>query len=455
LLHGQFLSCFTSILIDTKALSTHMKRREYYKEIGNGNIHCLQDVPARFAKDKSFTIKAVQCNGLALQYAGLKFQNDFQVVLEAVKNDGNALQYASMTLRNDKRIVLEAVSRQGKSLVYASGSLNSDKNFVLEAIKQNPRALQYVSVALQSDKQVVLAAVQQNSSTLEYASETLCDDEEVVLTALKQNGTAILHCSNRLKGMKRVALEAVKQCGATLNMLYSIHQRDDDIVLTALETRWNALTFVPYDLCSNKEFILKALRHVNQGYPTIIPEAAVIRIILKRKSDILAQVCGDLLGDKDIILEALTYRDIFPYKNNKHETSRQEYLVKQWQSHIAKHENTTDIITILHFIGKGIKYAHYSLETDKQFLLEVIKRNPYIIMSLYTHMVSDMDILALAFQHIKEYKGYIMNSLSLQNYFVKENRAALIQLQLQGLGKSRLVPSYAPVCHNVTIQFTH
>lgn len=93
----------------------------------------LTRLPQDYRKERCIVLRAVQANGLALEFAGEQFQQDWRVVLAAVKQDGEALQYAAPELRADKEVVLAAVSCKGSALRYADKSLKSDKEILLQA----------------------------------------------------------------------------------------------------------------------------------------------------------------------------------------------------------------------------------------------------------------------------------------------------------------------------------
>ena len=52
---------------------------------------------------KDAVMKAVQQNGMNLQYASEKLRNNKNITLAAIRQDGAALEYASEKLRNNKK----------------------------------------------------------------------------------------------------------------------------------------------------------------------------------------------------------------------------------------------------------------------------------------------------------------------------------------------------------------
>ena len=77
--------------------------------------------------EREKTLKKVQHNGYALEYAGDEFKNDKEIILKAVQKYGGTLRYASNELKNDKEILLKAVQQYGYALCWARVELQNDK----------------------------------------------------------------------------------------------------------------------------------------------------------------------------------------------------------------------------------------------------------------------------------------------------------------------------------------
>ena len=159
------------------------------------------------ALSESETIRNVEYNSMALEYAPEALRGKESVVLAAVKqsgdsiardghDDGAALQYASKALRGKESVVLAAVEQYGMALKYASKALRRTESVVLAAVKQDSDAVLCASEALLGKESVVLAAVEQDGMLLEWASEALRGQKSVVLAAVKQDGRALAFVDN-------------------------------------------------------------------------------------------------------------------------------------------------------------------------------------------------------------------------------------------------------------------
>ena len=171
--------------------------------------------------DKSFVMKMLEINGLALNYASLDLSNDREVVLAAINQNPAALEYASPELRGDRELVIAATRKAAETyrsiLWLASPELQDDKELALIAIKAHETggyALSQVSPRLQDDKDVVLAAINQLNcaAVFRYASKRLRADREVVLAAIEADHENFLKVSDQsLWGDKEIALAAVSK----------------------------------------------------------------------------------------------------------------------------------------------------------------------------------------------------------------------------------------------------
>eukprot|EP00754_Rhynchopus_humris_P031208 Rhum_TRINITY_DN15323_c0_g6::Rhum_TRINITY_DN15323_c0_g6_i1::g.150785::m.150785 len=100
---------------------------------------------------------------------GDAFDDNEGVVRAAVKKDGCALQRVSERLRADKSFVLKAVEQNGLALEYASALLRDNEEVVGAAVRSFWGALRFASERLRADESLVLTAVEQDGTALYYA----------------------------------------------------------------------------------------------------------------------------------------------------------------------------------------------------------------------------------------------------------------------------------------------
>lgn len=170
---------------------------------------------------KSFVMKAVQQNGLAIQY--VRGHQNHEIILMAVQQNGLALKHVHEYLIGDNevaskiQIIGEAVRQNGLALEFANyrdkgthHTLNDNEELVRTALichqpgnfiinNGNGLALKFASTRLQNNREFVKEAVNCNGLALEFASTILQNDLEIVNIARRNNQGAIRYASQYLQ----------------------------------------------------------------------------------------------------------------------------------------------------------------------------------------------------------------------------------------------------------------
>mmetsp|Transcript_62101 Transcript_62101/g.148118 ORF Transcript_62101/g.148118 Transcript_62101/m.148118 type:complete len:342 (-) Transcript_62101:232-1257(-) len=156
---------------------------------------------------EAIAIKAVQENGLALEYVGPDMLKNRDVVLAAVRQNGLALRFADEVFKNDNHVVETAISNNGRALKSASENLRSCRRIVEMAIKQDGGALDAASDELKKDRQLVHLALR-NGGALIYADTELRSDRELATFAVDQDWERFDHAGDDLLMDETFAPEA-------------------------------------------------------------------------------------------------------------------------------------------------------------------------------------------------------------------------------------------------------
>ena len=118
-----------------------------------------------------------------LERVSKETQGHFEIVLKAVQYNGLELQFASKELKNDYRIVTSAIRQNGLALQYASREWLNSERMALLAVSQNGLALQYLPIRLRDRFDIVAAAVRQNSLAFSFATKRLQDSTCLLYTS--------------------------------------------------------------------------------------------------------------------------------------------------------------------------------------------------------------------------------------------------------------------------------
>ena len=218
-------------------------------------------------RDQLFVRKAIQRNGLVLEFLDEDGRSDKTIVMNAVRQNGQALRFAARALRGDKDFVLKVVAIHGDALEHVDGELKEDRAVVLTAAKQdglairfagrrflklnpdiaqaaveqNARALEFVGNTNADSKDLVSLAVSRDGTTLKYASYDQKNSRAIVGLAVRQNGLALEHAGEKLRDDTETVLSAVAQNGLALEHASERLRRDENVVLTAAGNTLDAL----------------------------------------------------------------------------------------------------------------------------------------------------------------------------------------------------------------------
>lgn len=254
-------------------------------------------------EDRTFVLKAMQANGMCLQYADVHYTNsnaynfasDREVVLAAVRSKGWAFRHADPKFRTDREIVLAAAESDGailkllprqspfladaeialaavksseEAMGFVSPSLINNYDVALAAVTDYGWVLRYVGHQMRANRDVVLAAVKSWGDSLRYASGELKEDREVVLAAVSNDGAALRHAAT-LSMDREVVMEAVGLDPRVLEFASPDLQDDFDVVMAAVtgeDAQGVALKYASERLRSNREIVLAAVRQSTMAH---------------------------------------------------------------------------------------------------------------------------------------------------------------------------------------------
>lgn len=158
--------------------------------------------------------------------------------------------------RDDKEIVLLGLRRirsDGGCLQYVSERLRDDEDVVLLAIEEDPEGLREASYRWRDDKEMVVKAISHHWWSLAWASDRLKADKELVLMALK--GGQKNHKNDTFH--RFVNRERMKELIDVSLMV------DPDVVKEAVSLNYQFMTFAPYSLKGDPNFILPFIKELD------------------------------------------------------------------------------------------------------------------------------------------------------------------------------------------------
>lgn len=239
------------------------------------DVHYTNSKDYNFTSDREVVLAAVGSKGWALRYADPKFRTDREVVLAAAESDGAILKLLSRQspFLADAEIALAAVKSSEEAMVLVSLSLVNNYDVALAAVTDYGWVLTYVGHLMRANRDVVLAAVKSWGDSLQYASSELKQDREVVLAAVSNYGGALRYAP-ALSGDREIVMQAVDLYPRMLKYASPNLQDDFDVVMAAVtgeDAQGGALMYASERLRSNREIVLAAVRQSTMAHSYALP----------------------------------------------------------------------------------------------------------------------------------------------------------------------------------------
>lgn len=287
-------------------------------------------------------------------------------------------------LRMDRDIVLAFAHREDFEKIYyerhlfVPESLTNDKEVMMAYCRRIPRSLQECSEVLTDDREIVSAALEVDGLELQYASIRLQEDKEMVKKACWKDGRALEFCPpgrlrKELTSDREFMLTVLRQHGGPMLRLVSEPLRcDRELLLEALKHGMR-LRFCPFDLLSEKTFLLEALA---------------------QKSEIYLEMNKSAQNDPEIALAAVTSPDSTPAVHCKAIQNIPGLLSSRLVVLAIAARGDRDFLK-KHLDDSG---AQFQFRDDKEVMVAVIERNEALYRYASAQLQVDRDVLLAAMQ---------------------------------------------------------
>lgn len=329
---------------------------------------------------------------------------DKEIMIECVQRNPRSVECLSNELKDDKdlfRAVLKATPLPPKFLLSFSEAVRSDADLLLELfnhpdvspknVKPKTQVMRYASQRLRDDYDFVLHCVQKSGLNLRYASADLRRNPTIVAAACAQCKDAISYCLPEaidagIFEHKAIAKSVVPQTGDFGLLLQCLEQYryDPEVVTMAMKhTDFDWEEFIPEELRSNVDFIVKAiqLQPVLVWYTISDEMKSDLRVASeifyhKKSAEVMIweaiDFCPDVLFCRECVKGFLL--------NHSHLTSVFEYIsgitdVDIWNNR----ELMIAAISQNHWNWDG---CSEELRRDRSFMLEVAEKCPSVFVCI-------------------------------------------------------------------------
>ncbi|EFC37839.1 predicted protein [Naegleria gruberi] len=436
----------------------------------------IRNIPTEKFTNKNFILAISSSNNDFFRYATREMLSDRNFVLKAVANTlGNALQFIPDELLNDREFILQAVGVRGGSLRYLSKLeyfddrdqvspprviYDEDREIVKVAVLENAYSLQYASNSMRRNRELMIELIRETTdprSLVEVSDAKMLDDEEFMGIAVERDGSILEFASPRIKSVKSIVKKAMSNYVYVFEDASEELRSDRELVMHALELGGgNLYEHFGEELKKDKNIILNVLSTNEDVFEHLDPEMRndkdIVMCAVERDGNLLEHASDALRGDKQVVLRAVTTSaEALEYASDDlrsdlevvqqavstngcaieyvldESLKNRELLLKTISTYpqaIDGTEFSSDRDFILQCIRDQpiiMEYVDESLQTDKEFIKEIIKQSKgAAIEHLTEEMKSDQEIVMLS---MEEYPA----ALQYASEEIKNNRDIVLK----------------------------
>lgn len=245
------------------AKGEELTKEEYLQK----KADALQMVPPPLLARKDIMCKAVlRFGGSALRWAPPHLLVDREFILQCISLEVESesdlenpvCKFVDSSLLSDKDFVLEVLHLQENPVIFdfATDELRQDADIIRVVVSMHPSYLRYCEV---SCRDLVLTAVQRDAwSALQYVKREYLEDREIISAAVDQNPDIFFLLNDSLdvkmyNNDRELMLSAVSRDGRSLRWASEVLRSDKGVVLAAVRSSSDALSYVSTELSNDAE----------------------------------------------------------------------------------------------------------------------------------------------------------------------------------------------------------
>jgi len=240
----------------------------------------------------------------------------------------------------------------GFNILYADGLIYKNRDTVLKLLLNNSISLKDVDDMYKKDRALVLKTV--DAYNYDDIDESLKSDKEILRKVIEK-GYDLRKADENMSLDRDLVLSSVKNNNNNFEYAKDIFKKDKDFVFEVLGACYHNLMYADESLRKDREFILKIIKL----YPYAFEYA------------------DESIKDKELALIAekqANYLNMASLKKN----------------------------------GQGLDLVDENITDNREFVTEVIKKNPMAYRSVSPRLKKDKELLLLAFKSINDYGIYNM-----------------------------------------------
>ena len=408
-----------------KSIPNYIKNDiEFILEVNKIYPKCILYISNKLKNDRNFILKIVKYNGKNYRYIIDIFKNDIEFILESNKTYPRSLYYVPENILSED-IILKLLKIDINNFNYIPEIFKNNKDIILNAVKIFPNFLYHefeIIKNINCDKKFILELIKYNYCNYNYIPDIFKIDEDIIFTVIKIDKNFIINKKN-IKYNKDSLLKIINKDTILKLIKYNINffkyipdifKNDLDIILKIIEIDDNFI-IKNYSLEYYNNIILNLIKNENNF---LLNKNIILRLI-NNDSKIFDYIPNIYQNDKDILLKKIEMENIMSIHNLTiffsryfHKLKNNKYFIyKIIEYNYCSYKYIPDIFkndkeVILHgieynscifqYISKELKKE---LNSDKDFMLEAIKRNRWSIIYISTKLKNDKLFLINCYNH--------------------------------------------------------
>lgn len=262
-------------------------------------------LPKEIGDDDEIMNLLIKKEPSCIKLASDRIASNKKLIKNIIKKSPEHFSLCNQSIQEDKEIALIALNGSKNNFQFVRGNLRRDKEVILTALKSNYKAIDDLESQFYADRDIIKEAIKGEGRMIRYASDELKNDKELAKMAINHNFLAYLDIGEEAKKDETLFFKTLEaslkydRAGYNFTTLYerSPFKDDFDVTLRVLKKFKKNIVPETKELRGNKDFILKALDHMN-----VFGEAK------------------NLFNDDEVIKKALKWKENIVHvdKSNKH-----------------------------------------------------------------------------------------------------------------------------------------
>ena len=374
--------------------------------------------------DRNYVIEALRQNGLIYKHIETKFQIDEELALIAIEQDSDVVveEMLPMELIEDGDFIEKVIRIQPHLITYFLGNKDYDilihKKLLFIAIEEiGVDALWEMDSEIFKDIDIIVAALKSPYGQICWdpilcsASENAEYSKKIIEAGYNLFGDKVLELNySNLTNDRQVVESVISIDGHLMNFVNQEFKMDKSTIEKAILNDADSFRFIPESLKDDRSFILKLVsmngKILSKLNNDLKNDKEIVRLAMLQDYDTLEYASDRLRNDKEFIFSVLNENIKLQNENKEIIDSILEDFEANFErnqesfdNHFAQSDKLYHELAKKYNIGNcGILHGVSDiLKSDKEFVLDILKIDPWSVKSISETLKSDKNVMQIVF----------------------------------------------------------